>query len=29
MYNILTNYNKLCKCGYKKLDNKNYCCYMC
>lgn len=29
MYNILTNYDKLCKCGYKKLDNKDYCCFMC
>lgn len=24
MYNI-----NLCKCGYKKFDNKNYCCFMC
>tara|TARA_Y100000389_G_scaffold115627_1_gene112754 strand:+ start:29570 stop:30721 length:1152 start_codon:yes stop_codon:yes gene_type:complete len=29
MYNILTNYDKLCKCGYKKIDNKDYCCFMC
>lgn len=29
MYNILTNYDKLCNCGYKKIDNKDYCCFMC
>ena len=30
MDNFLLNLdNNLCKCGYKKIDNKNYCCVMC
>jgi len=29
MSNNITDYNKLCKCGYKKLDNKDCCCFMC
>ena len=25
----MINYDKLCKCGYKKINNKDYCCFMC
>ena len=27
--NFTINNNNLCKCGYKRIDNKDYCCFMC